>query len=88
MNRNQKIVLWVAIALLVLMGLIPPWTWTYKGHSRNEYAPIFHPHPSAFQSGHIGVAVGVGRVDFRRLFVQWITLGGASADVIFALKKP
>lgn len=37
MNQMQKTVMWVGIALIVIMCLVPPW---YSGYDRG-YCPIF-----------------------------------------------
>jgi len=29
LNRRQKIALWCGVVAIVLMGLFPPWNWTY-----------------------------------------------------------
>lgn len=79
MNQKQKVVLWVAVALFVLMGLFPPWTprviHVNAKNPEGYYDFILLPS----RNGHINT---------ERLFIQWFTLGGASAAVIFALKKP
>ncbi len=59
MNRKQKITMWVAIGILALMLLVPPWKYVYSREGRYSerdapWAPIFTPpHAPAYTYAQI-----------------------------------
>jgi len=74
MNKMQKRIVVVGSLAVILMGLIPPWSYTfnYKSVQRTKpagYALIIAP-PSP-ERKH--VAAGV-ELDIKRLFVQWVVV--------------
>jgi len=82
MNRKQKIVLWIGIAIVVLMGLFPPW----MGYIKAERGYIRHTfiwyHPAARNMGM--------RIDVPHLCVQWSIIVAITGGLIitFKNKKP
>jgi hypothetical protein len=72
MNKRQLIVFWIAVGLIVLMGLVPPWIG-------GGCAPIFQP-PVQYYSRY------VSRLDTERLFVQWFMVAGVGAALIWTFK--
>lgn len=107
LNKNQKIVLWVAIGIVVLMGLFPPWVCgtyttpldvlaqkptgnTMFNESAAEYHFIFAPPP---QKGYRSVSSMVDvshvyRLDYGRLFIQWLMVIAVSGGLIFLFREP
>jgi hypothetical protein len=84
MNKMQKRIIISGAIVIILMGLIPPWTYTfnYKSVSRTKpagYALIIVPPPP--EKKH--VAAGV-ELDFKRLLVQWL-ITGIATGIGFAL---
>lgn len=94
MNAKQKIILWLGIAVIVAMGLCPPWVRPVHSPSfgavRQDlgYSPIWQP---AIQKRVLREETYSlhGSIDFQRLGVQWavvaVITGGLVA--IFAGKK-
>jgi hypothetical protein len=89
MNRNQKIILMVALVLFVLMGLFPPWLESSVNVKQpgpvmthaTEYAPLFWV-PSRWPSPDWRSAY---RVDMDRLSIQWtVLLAIAGAGLLIA----
>lgn len=78
MNKRQLIVLWVAIGLIVLMGLFPPWVRKEAEYRTYLDAPVGY----AF----IAVAPDRARVDLSRLFLQWVLVVVAGAGVFWTLR--
>jgi hypothetical protein len=76
MNKKQKIVFLVGLGIIVLMGLIPPWSDSYSGESFYDF--LFS--SPAFWRG------GRPTIDFTRLFLQWAVVVIATAGIIFILK--
>jgi len=42
MNKKQKILLWIGIAVILLIGLFPPWNYVCVKYSVVDIAPRFH----------------------------------------------
>jgi hypothetical protein len=78
MNKIQKRIVVTGALIVILMGLIPPWTHTRSFRSADNrtkpagYFLIFTP-----PSPERGAAAGVD-LDFKRLLVQWIITGIAT----------
>ena len=84
MNKMQKRIIVAGALVIILMGLIPPWTYTfnYKSVQRTKpagYALIIAPPPPE----KLHMAAGV-ELDFIRLLVQWV-ITGIAMGVGFAL---
>lgn len=80
-NKDQMIVLWVAIGLLSLIGLVPPWVYTHSprgegGTSQSQreagYHPIFNPPAPQNPLDPAGPATFVDgvRMDIPRIAIQ------------------
>jgi hypothetical protein len=89
-SRRRK-TLGVGFALFVLMGLFPPWEYTFNAEWQGVpiassrpagYALIFLP-PKPLGSSYVH---GV-RLDFGRLLVQWVLVAGVTG-VVLAIQKP
>ena len=84
MNHKQKKVLLIGIAVIVLMGLFPPWQETRARENRPlsrspaGYHFILTP-PSGYRS--IGYTL-----DFARIAVQFIEVGAITAGAVLYLK--
>jgi hypothetical protein len=81
-NKKQKIALLVGFAIIVLMGLFPPWCWNIPHggqyfHQAGQYAFLF----SSSDYNYIG-----SEIDVTRLFIQWVVVGIATAGIMFLLK--
>lgn len=78
MNKKQLVVMWVGIAIIVLMGLFPPWT-TY-GNSGDCYLThkfiLFKPAERNIPA----------RIDTGHLFVQWIIVTAITGGLIVTFK--
>jgi hypothetical protein len=71
-NDRQTKTVWAGVVIIVLMGLFPPWNYTFDRpqiHSAKPaaYAPIYLPP----QPEHDSVGCGVS-IDFSRLMIQLV----------------
>jgi hypothetical protein len=82
MNRKQKICLWVGIAVIVTMGIFPPWMITggSQGCLPMGYSFILNPPSPA----------NLCRIDASRLCIQWVMVAVVTGGLIFTFgdKKP
>ena len=86
-NKKEKIVILVAIAIIIFMGLFPPWTYTYKDKSGYSEKPtgyqfVFWP-PSPKKDIEYGYGL---YLDYERLFLQWFMVIIATFGVFLWLK--
>jgi len=88
MNFKQKIVLWIGIAIIVGMGLFPPWkveTGKERIFSGKKYTPSF-----IVSSGYHFLFNPPSRakgIDVGRLFVQIGLVAIITGGVILTIKK-
>lgn len=86
MNPKQKKAIFVGIALIVLMGLFPPWQEIILYPNTPlltrpaGYHFILNP-PESGRSFYTGYGL-----DFLRITVQFIVIGAATAGVVLFLK--
>lgn len=76
-DKQQKIVI-VGVVLFVLMGLIPPWTYTLEAQTIHRvrpagYALIISPPDPEENAAAFGV-----KIDISRLIIQWLVLAAAT----------
>jgi len=114
LNKNQKIVCLVALAIIVLMGLFQPWvcgTYTTAIDINNnnvpigptsfmesaaEYYFIFAPPSQGGYQSYTSVSGGLSptqgsyvyRLDYGRLFVQWLMVAIVSGALLFLFREP
>jgi hypothetical protein len=75
-SKLQRNLIGIGVAVVVLMGVVPPWAETYQDRSISQvhrpvgYMPLWLPPPSS----RSGAAYGV-RVDWSRLSLQWLLVG-------------
>lgn len=87
-NSKQKTILIIGIVVILLMGTILPWNYTYKSSSTYSEAPagyyfITSPPPRRMKSFSHGI-----KIDVSRLIIQWIiTIAATSAGVMLTAKK-
>jgi hypothetical protein len=85
--QTKHIVL-VAVVLIVIMGLFPPWTDMLRIQGRIDterptgYAFIFSP-----PAPTINKQDGSVRIDFGRLLLQWFLVGVVAATAIYLRKE-
>ena len=85
MNPKQNKLLQIGLPVMVLMGLVPPWTATLHYQSIHwqrsaGYSLIFEP-PKA--EGLYSVTI-----DFGRLLVQWAAVSFVIGGGIFYFREP
>jgi len=86
MEKSQLIVLWVGIAIVVLMGIFPPWVAIAEAsHFYLGYSFILSP-PEEMKRGEMHIAV----IELTRLLTQWIMVAVIVGGLIitFKDKKP
>lgn len=89
MNNIQKIILWIGIITIVLMGLFPPWHYKIEyqiiqGQSDYGYkfilTPVQLPNPDYKDIKAI--------INIRRLFIQCFIVGLITTGLIVTLQDP
>uniref|UniRef100_E6QNX5 Uncharacterized protein n=1 Tax=mine drainage metagenome TaxID=410659 RepID=E6QNX5_9ZZZZ len=89
-NPKQLRVLIAASVIFVIMGIFPPWTYTFDGESIHSEKPagygliISPPKP---EQGNGYPAYGI-RLDITRLLVQWFVLFVATSGLILLTREP
>jgi hypothetical protein len=83
----RKKILFVAAILFMLIGLCPPWIYTFNAQNlvREKpagYALIVSPPPPETNYPTQGV-----KVDLSRLIIQWLVLGVGTALALCVPKK-
>ena len=89
-NESQKYIIWLAIALIALMGLFPPWSYTFDSPGRSGgsmhsekpagYGFIFLPPLPESKGSLYGI-----RIDFGRMFLQWFLVVAICTAIIMYL---
>ena len=77
MNEKQRRIILVGIAVIVFMGIYPPWTFTFKGNTTYSEEPagyglIVSPPDKKQDSFYHGI-----KIDTSRLLIQWAVVGAA-----------
>jgi hypothetical protein len=87
MHQYQIKVLIVGLIIIILMGAVPPWTYTFTARSIYSEVPAGYsfianpPKPRDSSAAH-----GV-KLDIVRLLVQWLIVATATALGIVLLSK-
>jgi len=87
-NKKQKKFVVIGVAVIILMGLFPPWTHTFKSSSIHSEEPagyglIISPPPRKGKNLRFGI-----KIDISRLVIQWVvTIAAMSAGVMLTAKK-
>lgn len=88
LNSKQRKILIIGVVVILLMGAVPPWTYTFKHTSTYSERPagyyfiVSPPSPIAASRAH-----GI-KIDASRLFIQWITtIVAVSIGLMLAAKK-
>ncbi|MBW4056822.1 MAG: hypothetical protein HIU83_15770 [Proteobacteria bacterium] len=84
LNDRQRKLVMVGVILFILMGVFPPWMYTFDAqtvHSEKPagYALIFSPPLTEYPEN---VRFGV-KIDSTRLVVQWLILAAATSCCVF-----
>lgn len=84
-NTKQKMVLWVGIVVVIVMGLIPPWCGFHTAFAGFDNPPLFFPSPTAV--GYDWIWSKGNQVDVIRLAIQWFMAAVLTAGLFFTFKK-
>lgn len=76
MNKKQRIILWIGIIIVVLMGLFPP---LHHTETRGGPGPFFLDYDFLLNTRR--------ELDFARLITQWIIISVLTAGAIYSTKK-
>lgn len=82
MNKKQKIILWIGIIIIVLMGLFPP-------YERAIILPSFGPDDPSVRISYgflFEPPILDVKIDFARLAIQWIIVSVLTAGAIYTTK--
>jgi len=90
-NSRQRTVIIIGVAVVLIMGLIPPWLQIFDiGNQYRElslgYEPIFSP-PRPTRLGATLNEVSYVSLDVTRLAVQWITVCLVTIGLSLALRE-
>ncbi len=77
LNENQKLFLWLGIAIIVAMGLYPP--WKFINESPTGFGFLYMP-PSVVGQPPV-------KLDISRLLVEWSLVGFVTAGLIVSAQK-
>lgn len=101
LNKNQKIVCWVALGIIVFMGLFPPWISAYHVTNPKTHWPGFIEEDAAGYHFIFVPPTKIGNVDeagnwttysfhldYGRLFLQWILIVAVSGALLFLFREP
>lgn len=87
-NKNQRLIIIIGMAIIVFMGLFPPWTYTFKVQSIYSEKPAgysFIASPPAKNSNDQRQGI---KIDMSRLLIQWVVVIAASGcGVLLATKR-
>ncbi|MBI1920305.1 MAG: hypothetical protein HYS23_04395 [Geobacter sp.] len=93
MNKKQKKVLIAAFAIVILMGLIPPYSAQIPIYDSSNYTTedlgysfIFDPAPTSAKPVR-GNFIS-GSIDFGKLFLQWLIVGITASGLYFFMRNP
>ncbi len=74
MNKRQRSLMVIAVALIVVTGILPPWKRVLGRQGSESYSPIWRP-PELSQ------------VDVTRLGIEWILICLVAAVIWLFLRK-
>ena len=93
LNKNQIVVILADIDIIVLMGLLPPWICgihttdsSFFRESAACYSFIFVPPAQTAICG--GETTYDHRLDYGRLFIQWLMVIVVAGGLIFLFREP
>jgi hypothetical protein len=76
MNNKQRILIGIAVCLLILTGLFPPWrTISSKGNRPGPYSRLWEPPSDNFE------------IDTTRLGIEWILIALVSGALLGLFRK-
>lgn len=87
LNSNQRKVLIVGLVALLIMGVFPPWMYTFDFRSISNDIPVGYriitspPEPISKMRGN-----GV-KIDISRLIIQWLTVSASTGLGILLLSN-
>jgi hypothetical protein len=94
MDKRQRIVVWIALALIAVMGLWPPWVESYQrgtvhvGPTSGGYYWVFsQPEPPSLYGNYRYTVFLSRHIDFARLFLQWAMVVVVAAGLMLALNR-
>lgn len=83
LNKSQRIISLAGITVIVLMGLFPPWTYTYKYEATYSERPAGYSFIAAPLSPRISSLSAGIKLDLSRLLIQWaITIAALGFGVL------
>lgn len=80
MNTKRKIVLWIGIAIIVVMGIFPPWVQRGALSEKSDGYSFILNEPENYAFGWFP------RLDLPRLFIQWLIVAFITAGLIVTVK--
>jgi hypothetical protein len=95
MNKNQRKIILVGIALIIFSVIIPPWKEIYFTEGKKTesetivYKFLLNPPKEEYKNNNGQVlAVIRGRIDSTRLLLEWVFVGIITGAFLLYLKKP
>ena len=88
LNKNQRIIITISIAVIVLMGLFPPWTYTFKSTMTYSEEPAGYSFIASAPERRQALKTHGVKLDILRLLVQWVVVFAAlSAGVLITARR-
>lgn len=88
LNSKQKNILIIGVVAILLMGAVPPWTYTFKSTSTYSETPAGYGFIASPPSRRVASGMHGIKMDTSRLFIQWITtIVAISIGLMLAAKK-
>lgn len=87
-NEKQKKLIIIGVVVIILMGIFPPWTYTFKYKTANSSEPAgygFILSPPAKKSKALPHGI---ELDVTRLCVQWLIVSFATGLGVFLTSEP
>jgi hypothetical protein len=78
MNKRQKFILWVGLSLMVVRGLIPPWSYK-SAHSESPAGFYFLGDPPTARGGV--------HIDFAQLLLWWAIIAAPTVTLMLTINK-
>ena len=88
LNSTQRTIIMFGIAVIVLMGIYPPWTYTFKYKTTYSEEPAGYGFIASPPSTRKSSLLHGIKIDMSRLLVQWaVAVVASSFGVLVAARR-
>jgi hypothetical protein len=87
-NTTQRVIILSGMAVIVLMGLYPPWTYTFKSSITYSEQPAGYGFIASPPRTIADSLMHGAKMDMSRLLIQWaVTIAASCAGVLVTAKR-